>query len=242
MNSRKILLFINTALLLIVVGSVSFNQLVLAEIKQELNINSGLFKSMFTFSNIGDKVALSGNVLDDSIKFVVSQGIPPVYGAELGVSFDRVQQGINVMRQFDPAYGQRKINLAGSNMQRYIEVGLKISCEYCCSAKAIVFADGKAACGCAHSQAMRGLLAYLIINHGSSYSDDELLRELALWKGMYFPKQMIAKLSGQLQGQAFTPDTASLVLNVNLPNYGGGDQNAPLPSEIKDLPSMVGGC
>ena len=183
---------------------------------------------------------LSGDLMNDPIQLVISQGQPDVYGQELNISFDDVQQSLNVLRQFDPTYGKNKITLAGADLKRYISIGQKIACEYCCSAKTLVRPDGQAACGCAHSQAMRGLSAYLIQNHGDKYSDDEILRELARWKGMYFPKQMIKKLAGQLQGADFTPDTASLVLDRDLPDYGGG--SAPLPSEIKNLPGMVGGC
>lgn len=213
--------------------------MVLIKIQNELGIK---VLASLNFWPTDLSTSLSGDPLQDAIELVISQGQPQIYGAELGVSFDSVQQSITTMAQFDPGYGRNKIVLTGNDLQRYIDVALKISCEYCCSAKSIVFPNGQAACGCAHSQAMRGLLAYLIVNHGSSYSNDELLRELAFWKGMYFPKQMIAKLSGQLQGQTFTPDTASLTLDVNLPDYGAGSKRAPLPSEIQNLPSMVGGC
>ena len=187
-------------------------------------------------------IGLTGNANEDAIKLVISQGVPEIYGEELGVSFDAVEQSMNVMKQFDPTYGKQKIVLSGSDLQRFITVGLKISCEYCCGAASIITQNGQAACGCAHSQAMRGLLVYLIKNHSSQYTDDEMLRELARWKAMYFPKQMIQKLATQLQGADFTPDAASLVLGLDLPDYGKGSKGAPLPSDIENLPSMVGGC
>ena len=52
---------------------------------------------------------------------------------------------------------------------------------------------GEAACGCAHSYAMRGLAKYLIKNHNSEFTDDEILEELAKWKTLFFPGQMMAK-------------------------------------------------
>jgi len=97
-----------------------------------------LFNSEFT-----------GNALDDAIKLTISQGAPAVYGEELGVSFDRVQEAIDALSRFDPGYG-------------------------------------------------------------TEYSDDEILRELAMWKGMFFPKQMIQKMLAALQNGSFTPDTAAL--------------------------------
>lgn len=188
------------------------------------------------------QLALAGDPTQDAIKFVISQGVPEIYGTELGVSFDQVQASMNIMSLYDPEYGKQKIALTGDDLKRYIDIGLRISCEYCCGAKSIIFQNGRAACGCAHSQAMRGLAAYLLTKHGQEYSNDEILRELARWKGVYFPKQMIQKLAGHLQGSNFTPDTAALVMGVKLPNYGKGSSNAPIPSEIQNLPSMVGGC
>lgn len=235
---------INFILLFILLFSVGTNQMFLNQINKSFGIKGGFSSVVSKLGRIAGQPnsSLSGNIVEDVIKLVVSQGIPEVYGAELGISYDQVQQSINVLRQYDPTYGKQGIVLEGDNLKRYIDVGLKISCEYCCSAKSIINQNGQGACGCAHSQAMRGLMAYIIQNHGSEYSNDEILRELARWKGLYFPKQMISKLSDQLQGtQDFTPDTASLILDIKLPNYGSG-QEAPLPNEIKDLPSMVGGC
>src|SRR3989338_6532848 len=85
---------------------------------------------------------------------VLPAGIPSVYGAELGVSYDSISvsnpsladQTITKISQFD-----RSINLEGNDMQRYISITSQISCEYCCGAESIIFKDGQAACGCAHS-------------------------------------------------------------------------------------------
>ena len=149
---------------------------------------------------------------------------------------------MNIIKQFDLGYGNNKPALSAEEKKRYTDINLRISCEFCCGAKAIVFENGEASCGCAHSQAMRGLTAYLIKNHGAEYTDNQILRELAIWKGRYFPKQMIQKMSDQIQSGQYTPDIASLLLDVKLPKYGANSQSAPVPSDIKNLPSMVGGC
>lgn len=245
-KSKKTLVIINFIILFGLIFSIGINQVVITKTYDALGISqgalAGITNLIFKNTSSSGNIALAGSATEDAIKLAISQGVPEIYGPELGISFNEVQQSIDVLRRFDPTYGKQKIVLAGDDLQRFINVGLKISCEYCCSAKSIIRADGSAACGCAHSQAMRGLLAYLIQNHSSEYIDDEMLRELARWKSMYFPKQMIQRLASQLQGADFTPDTASLVLGVDLPDYGQGSKSAPLPSDLQNLPNMVGGC
>lgn len=187
-----------------------------------------------------ESMKLSGDLTEDAIKMAIYEGMPEVYGPELNVSFDNVQQSMNIMKQFDPGYGRNKIELSGTQLQRYIDITTKISCEFCCGAKAISFSDGRPACGCAHSQAMRGLTSYLLANHSEEYSNDQILRELARWKGRYFPKQMIQKTVTQVSSGEYTPDIASLLLGIDVSQYAG--KSTPLPSEIQNLPSMVGGC
>ncbi len=240
---KKNLSHLNVALLGILALSVIANQAVLDRTKTAMGIQSSLaFTSAFK-KILSGGAKLTGNLAEDAVKLVFMQGVPEVYGAEMNVNFDQVQGGIDIMRQYDPDYGNKKLNLTAEEKQRYIAVALKISCEYCCGAESIIFKDGSAACGCAHSQAMRGLIAYLVKNHGSEYTDDEILREAAKWKGRYFPKQMVQKMSGQLQSGQYTPDIASLLINVKLPKYEGvASGSAPLPSEIQNAPGMVGGC
>ena len=245
---RKLFIFVNFALLFVLGLSLGMNYVLLTKTSDVLGIESGVLSQVTskafgkTDSNFSNSIELTGDIMQDVVKLVISGGVPEIYGVELSVSFDQVQQSINIMRKYDPTYGKQKITLSGDDLQRYIDVGLRISCEYCCGVKSIIREDGQAACGCAHSIAMRGLLAYLIQNHGTEYTNDELLRELARWKGMYFPKQMIKKMAEQIQNGNYTPDTASLVLGLELPDYGGGNNEAPLPSDIENLPSMVGGC
>lgn len=241
---RGQLFIVNHVLLSLLVLSFGGNQILLFKINNKLGIKSAIAQIIEKagWPAAGVSLDLSGNATEDAIKLAISQGAPDIYGPELGVSFDQAESSMNAMKMYDPTYGQQKITLSGDDLKRYIDIGLKISCEYCCGAKSIVFQDGRAACGCAHSQAMRGLAAYLIKNHGGEYSNDEILRELARWKGRFFPKQMMQKLAQQLGQGNFTADTASLVLGLKLPDYGQGSQAAPLPSEINNLPSMVGGC
>lgn len=242
---KKILFFINFVLLFIIALSLGINQFIVIKTNEALGVES-IFAKIIKIGKAKQAATngmeLGGDITEDAIKLVIAEGVPDIYGEELAVSFSEVQPAINVMKQYDPTYGKQKITLAGDDLKRYIDVGLRISCEYCCGVKSIIRADGDASCGCAHSIAMRGLAAYLIKNHGPQYSNDEILRELARWKGVYFPKQMIKKMAQQLQSGNYTPDTASLVLGLELPDYGGEGKGAPLPSEIDNLPGMVGGC
>ncbi|MEE8163707.1 MAG: hypothetical protein V3T92_06865 [Anaerolineae bacterium] len=156
---------------------------------------------------------------------LIPSGVPAVYGGELDISFDAVQDAINKVRVFGPTYGQEpdKITLTGADLDRYIEIGSQISCEHCCGAKTLVREDGEAACGCAHSKMMRGLAAYLIENH-PQLSDEAILEELDQWKTTYFPKQT---LSAKLQEMEEAGEPGIKELMEEFPEF---------------LPQMVGGC
>ena len=155
----------------------------------------------------------------------ISTGVPDVYGQELNISFDQVQDAINKVALLDPTYGPagEKITLTGDDLKRYIKIGFQIACEYCCGATTLVFEDGEAACGCEHSQMMRGLAAYLIKNH-PEISDEKILEELNLWKRTYFPKQM---LSAKLQELEKAGEPGIKEILEEFPEF---------------LPEMVGGC
>ena len=209
------------ALFILAIASLSFNQ-------YQLNkLNHVQFTAPKTISVISQS--------NDALSVVISSGVPTIYGDELGVSFDRVQASIDIMSQLDPGYGKKKIVLQDADKERYIKIGSLIACEYCFGATTLVDKKGAPACGCAHSWAMRGLAAYLIKNHPEML-DDEILRELAKWKGMYFPKQMIQKMTAQVQSGQYTPDIAALLLGSNISDVKGASI-APT-----DLPNMVGGC
>lgn len=155
----------------------------------------------------------------------IPSGVPEVYGEELDISFDQVQDAIDKVRVFGPTYGleEKKIVLSGNDLNRYIDIGFRIACEYCCGVKTLVKEDGEAACGCAHSIMMRGLAAYLIKNH-PEFSNEKILEELEKWKITYFPKQTLSKKLYQLEES--------------------GEQGIKeVIQEFPDfLPQMVGGC
>lgn len=155
----------------------------------------------------------------------IPTGVPDVYGQELNISFDQVQDAINKVRIFGPTYGQegKKIILTGADLERYINIGFQTSCEYCCGARTLVREDGTAACGCAHSIMMRGLAAYLIKNH-PELSDEQILEELNTWKRTYFPKQTLSAKLIELE-KAGEPGIKELL--EEFPEF---------------LPQMVGGC
>ena len=144
---------------------------------------------------ISDLAGTTGNTIGSilpsvSASEILPSGVPKIYGEELNIKYDDVSANnpqkadatIEVLSNFD-----RTMNLEGENLQRYINIASKISCEYCCGAESIIFSNGQAACGCAHSYAMRGLAKYLIIKHGDEYTDDEILEELGKWKVLFFP-------------------------------------------------------
>jgi len=152
-------------------------------------------------------------------------GVPDIYGEELNISFDQVQDAIDKVKVFGPTYGEegKKIVLAGGDLERYINIGSQTSCQYCCGVTTLVEKDGDAACGCAHSIMMRGLAAYLIKNH-PELSDEQILEELNTWLITYFPKQT---LSAKLQEMEKTGETGIKEILEEFPDF---------------LPQMVGGC
>ena len=79
--------------------------------------------------------------------------------------------------------------------------------------------NGQPSCACAHSASMRGVVKYLLKNHESEYSDEQLLEEAARWKALSFPKQTVQKA-------------------LQLASQGGEVSNI----SINSLPSQVGGC
>lgn len=124
---------------------------------------------------------------------VTPKGIPEIYGKELGVSYDDVsssnqQKADATIKKLGVLDNQIKVS--GEDKDRYIAIVSQISCEYCCGVESIIFKDGSAACGCAHSYAIRGLVKYLIKNHPAEFTDDQILEELGKWKTLFFPGQM----------------------------------------------------
>ncbi len=185
-------------------------------------------------SNLSDSSSSSALTTLGGID-VSPKGEPKIYGKELGIKYDDISTSnpqksdatIAVLAKFD-----NSISLSGADLERYVKIGSEIACEYCCGAQTLVFSNGQAACGCAHSYAMRGLAKYLIKNHPKEYTDDEILEELGKWKVLFFP--------GVHQTKAAVLKQQGIELNyINLASnkYRGAEKGQQAGSG-----SMVGGC
>jgi hypothetical protein len=208
LKADRVIIFLLIVVLIVTI----FNQIQIMSIKRGTNIATGM-------------ASVSASILPT--------GVPEIYGEELGISFDDVtpydrqkaDATIAVMADLD-----RNIELSGDDLERYINIASRISCEYCCGAKALIFSNGKAACGCAHSYAMRGLAKYLITEHGDEYTDEEILSELAKWKTLFFP--------GQMQAKAQVLEEKGIEVNyVNL----GSNKYRGIERGVSGS-GMVGGC
>lgn len=153
-----------------------------------------------------------------SASSIIPTGIPVIYGQELGIMYDDVS--VNNPRKADETIRMlgnidRIETLEGADLERYIDILYNMhggmSCEYCCGARSIIFENGEAACGCAHSYAMRGLTKYLIINHPDIF-DSEILTEIGKWKVLFFPGIMQGKAQ-VMESQGLNTDYLSLTTN-----------------------------
>ncbi len=239
-------ILIKMVVVVLLVSSITFNEVLITEVAQAIGGQKTL-GSMISgkMSGIFPAKKIDGSVVD----IVIARGIPAVYGAELYLSYDKVQESMNIMKQYDQSqYGKGLIKLNAEQMKRYADVGTKISCEFCCTAKAITREDGSAACACGHAIAMRGLIAYLIDRHGGEYTDEQILHEIAQWKGSYFPAKMVQKVTDQIASGVFTPDVAALLNNVDKDKLKENIKNAPATpanggnTPAQPLPGQQGGC
>ena len=124
---------------------------------------------------------------------ILPHGVPDRYGEELKVNFDDAAKAIPILENFDRGTGV--ITLTGQLQQRYIAIASRTACEFCCGAKTLVFTDGKPACGCAHSAAMRGVALYLLQQH-PDMNDDRILAEVNRWKAAFFPRDTVGRATG----------------------------------------------
>jgi len=191
-------------LLILVVLVMGFNAYQISQLKGMKNAPASSIQT----NKITAQSAFSG--ID-----VVPKGVPRIYGKELGVSYDDVS-ALNQQRA-DATIKRlgildEQISLSGKELERYISVVSQISCEYCCGVESIIFSNGKPACGCNHSYAMRGLAKYLIKNHGDEFTDDEILEELGKWKTLFFP-DAIAKKAAILNGKGIELNYINLASN-----------------------------
>ncbi|MDD4467202.1 MAG: hypothetical protein PHQ08_02030 [Candidatus Pacebacteria bacterium] len=179
-----------------------------------------------------------GAVINEALLEIIPTGVPAVYGNALSISYDDVS--VNNPRQADAtievmAKIDRSTELSGSNLNRYIDILYNqhggISCEFCCGAKAVIFENGSAACGCAHSYAMRGIAKYLILN--TTMTDEEILSEVGKWKVLFFPEIHVRKASA-MKEKGMEIDYINLTTNENR----GMERGVAAGSGG----SMVGGC
>ncbi|MCZ7382637.1 MAG: hypothetical protein O8C64_13835 [Candidatus Methanoperedens sp.] len=115
----------------------------------------------------------------------------PKYSGKLGLSFDDSDKSLQTLVDFDESFDMNKLNKGQKD--KYIWATTRISCEFCCDAKAITFENGEPACACIHSIAMRGLAKYLVYNYNESYSQEMVLAELTQWKARFFSSETIQK-------------------------------------------------
>ena len=196
--------------------------------------NSYMIFSFSTTTHTSSKknVQLTGDPVQDAINAVIPSGTPD-YGPAIGVTFDDPVSGLSILANL-----HRQIptsSLSAEEKQRYINIGTKISCEFCCSAPAVVDSQGKDLCGCAHAQSFMGLSKYLIKND-PSMTDEQILEELTKWKALYYPRNMVEKAAAALQnGLELTPEVLNdrnLLSKINTGNL----------KDVGNLPQMVGGC
>lgn len=220
----------NTLLIVLsvlVLGTMGFNVYLQNDIgqallEQKIEIsNLSLSQTQTTQTSTGSSSSSAPNVL--SFEEFIPNGIPAVYGAGLGVTYDKPVESLEIMKYLDgdlyPNGTIKFADLTPEQQQDYILIGTSISCEFCCGAKAVTSPDGTPACGCAHSAAMRGLAMHILINHPGEMTNDEILQELTNWKTMFFPKQMYQRALGM--------------------QAAGQSSNTQL---LDQIPDMVGGC
>jgi len=232
---RKLLLFL-------LLSSLLFNQLLITNINVKLGMGGYLSNEInnifYTKKPDGAgniRIKLTGNLQVDVLAIIGMKGSPDIYGKKMNVSFDDIQSSIDIMKKYDPSVN----TLSSNEFTRYLNITGKISCEFCCTVKSLTNVDGSPTCNCDHAKAMRGLAIYLIRNYDDEYSDDEILRELARWKSLFFPKQMARKLIREIKDQKFTSDVEALLKDIKLPAY---DHSKEYEDDMENIPDMVGGC
>jgi len=122
--------------------------------------------------------------------------------------------------------------LSAEQQQNYIKIGMSIACEYCCGARSVIFETGEAACGCAHSYAMRGVTKYLLTEHPAEYTDAQILEEVGKWKTLFFPG-ILAQKAQVLQQKGVELNYINIASN----KYRGIENQAATGTG-----AMVGGC
>lgn len=237
--------FIKIFVVVLLAFTLVFNEMLITGIATDMGSDKTMGAQMdMAYNKLFPPKKLDGSLAD----IVLARGVPEKYGAELNLSFDKVQESMNIMKQYDQSeYGKGLIKLNAEQLKRYAGIGMKIACEFCCTAKTLTREDGSAACACGHSIAMRGLAAYLIDKHGGEYTDEQILHELARWKGVYFPAKMVQKVTNEIASGNYSPDVAALLNNVDKNKLKESVKNAPVPAKggaapAEPLPGQQGGC
>ena len=236
---RESILQIKTPLLLLAGFLLVVNQFLIYDLNKSLggtsfwaNWNLSAFGSRGAAAAEMFKVMNGSDEMNSATKSIMMHGTPEIYGAELGVNFDSVEDSMNKMAALDAAI--KFSDLPPDAQERYLDIGGQIACEFCCGVKTLIFDNGEAACGCAHSQAMRGLAKYLLTKYPAKYTNASLLLELTKWKALYFPQDMTARAAGLIK--------AGLPLNYINMNSNNPSAQPVDASGKSNLPSMVGGC
>lgn len=242
--SCKILCTFKNIILVVLCAVLIFNAFLIMEINAKLGIDGKEEKIVYALimrkqENEAEKktLRLSGDLVKDAVEIVNISGVPEGYGKKLNVSYDAVQDSINIMKNYDPSQN----SMENKDFERYINITGKISCEFCCTVKALTYKDGNPTCDCEHAKAMRGLAAYLVENFGNEFSDENILRELSRWKGKYFPRQMTEKIIKEIKSGAYSEDIGSLLKGMDLPEYKSKNE-LPAGEQLENVPDMVGGC
>jgi len=193
-----------------------------------------VFNAGKIYSSSGAIGGFATGITAVSASEIIPKGVPAVYGREIGVSYDNISPNNPGLADATIAKltNYENMQLTSDQMNRYIKIGMSISCEYCCGAQAIIFSNGERACGCAHSYAMRGLAKYLLTKH-SDMSDEEILSELGKWKVLFFPG--IHQQKAQVLEARGIDSTNYINLASNL--YRGIEQG-----QTNNAGGMVGGC
>ncbi|MBS3165197.1 hypothetical protein J4439_07245 [Candidatus Woesearchaeota archaeon] len=153
---------------------------------------------------------------DDAMATMFPTGVPE-YGEALGVSFDDPVTALSILSRMQRPLSQEVKASNPEAWQRFVDLASQprgVSCEYCCGVGPIgADQNGNSRCGCQHNPALLTVAMWLAAN--TDYTDAEILREVMLWKTLFFPKNMI-----------------EMAMNI-----AGGDASA-----LENLPGMVGGC
>jgi hypothetical protein len=154
---------------------------------------------------------------EDVMNIMLTSGIPEYSEALGGITFDDPVNSLNYLAKWYYSLKEKVKNNDPQTWQRYLNLAAAprgISCEFCCGVGPQgIDAQGNLRCGCKHNPAVQAVALGLM--KYTDYSNAQILREVMKWKTQWFPKNMIA-LGVLVTGQD--------------------------PSQLKNLPGMVGGC